>query len=71
MRSYRSKPAKQVHFAQRDRDPLPPDDFHLLSLMYQRRFIFVEPPGNMLACPVPDSDELLDLSLYSAEVEVT
>jgi len=35
------------------------------------RFIFVKPPGKILACPVPRSDELLDLSLHSAEVEVT
>ena len=35
------------------------------------RFIFVKRPGNALACPVPQSDDLLDLALYSAEVEVT
>jgi hypothetical protein len=34
------------------------------------RFIFVKPPGKMLACPVPRSAELWDLDLYSAEVEV-
>ena len=35
------------------------------------RFIFVKPPGKILACPVPRSAELWDLDLYSAEVEVT
>jgi Retrotransposon hot spot protein len=34
------------------------------------RFIFVKPPGKILACPVPRSAELRDLILYSAEVEV-
>jgi hypothetical protein len=34
------------------------------------RFIFVKPPGKILACPVPCSAELFDLDLYSAEVEV-
>jgi hypothetical protein len=34
------------------------------------KFIFVKPPGRpILKCPVPDG-ELLDLSLYSTEVEV-
>jgi hypothetical protein len=35
------------------------------------RFIFVRPPGKILACPVSRSAELWDLDLYSAEVEVT
>ena len=34
------------------------------------RFIFVQPPRQILACPVPGSAELWDLDLYSAEVEV-
>ena len=34
------------------------------------RLILVKPPGNALACPVPQSDDLLDLALFSAEVEV-
>ena len=34
------------------------------------RFIFVKPPSKILACPVPRSDELLDLNLYSAEVNM-
>ena len=35
------------------------------------RFIFVKPPGKILACPVPRSAELWDLNLYSTELEMT
>ena len=33
-------------------------------------FIFIKPPREVLACPIPGSAELWDLDLYSAEVEV-
>ena len=34
------------------------------------RFIFIKPPREVLACPVPGSAELWDIDPYSAEVEV-
>ena len=34
------------------------------------RFIFVKPPGKILACPVLRSTELRDLDLYWGEVEL-
>ena len=43
---------------------------HGLPPKHNWRFIFVKPPGGALACPVPDSDELLNLGLFSAEVDV-
>ena len=33
-------------------------------------FIFVKPPRQILACPIPSSAELRDLNLYLVEVEV-